>query len=102
MASGCGSDNRLLYIKLQAASPLLKTGTVHIFPTETVQFQITGVYSNRNVQTISNTQAKWTSTNPAIATIDANGLATSVGPLGVTTITADVSGHSGQIVLEVD
>ena len=52
------------------------------------QFWVYGNYSNGTWQWISGT---WTSSAPAVATINSNGLATSQG-LGTTTITATVAG----------
>src|SRR5216684_4775261 len=99
MASSCG-DNHLVSIQVLPLDPnILFNNTVYLTPGATVQYQIQGWYSNRKAQTISTSQGKWTSTNPSIATVDANGLATSVGPLGVTTITADVSGHTSTTVV---
>jgi hypothetical protein len=102
MASGCGSDTRLLSIQVLPLNPSMGfNNTAYVSPGATVQYQIQGWYSNRTVQTIGNSQGKWTSTNPSIATVDGNGLATSVGPLGVTTIIVNVSGHTGTTVLSV-
>jgi hypothetical protein len=101
MASSCGSTH-LVSIQVLPLDPnILFDNTVYLTPGATVQYQIQGWYSSRTAQTISATQGKWTSTNPSIATVDANGLATSVGPLGVTTITAEVSGHTSTTVLSV-
>ncbi len=95
LANSCGSDVRLLSIQIYPADPNLAHNTsFYIAPSSTIQFQIQGWYSNRTAQTIANSSSKWSSTNPSIATVDANGLATSVGPLGVTTHPSVKSGHS--------
>jgi uncharacterized protein YjdB len=101
LASGCGSTHLESIQVLPLDTNILFNNTVYLTPGATVQYQIQGWYSNRKAQTISTSQGKWTSTNPSIATVDANGLATSVGPLGVTTITADVSGHTSSTVVSV-
>lgn len=102
MASSCGNNNRLLSVQALPQDPnILSNNTVYVSPGDTVQYQIQGWYSNRTTQTVGASQGKWTSTNTSIATIDSNGLATSVGPLGVTTITVEVSGHTSTTVLSV-
>src|SRR6266436_5623402 len=99
MAAGCGSDNRLLSIQALPLDPtVLNNNTVYVGPLSTVQYQIQGWYSNRTVQTIPPSSGRWSSTNTSIAAIDANGLATSAGPLGVTTISVNVSGHTSTTV----
>jgi hypothetical protein len=102
MASGCGNDNRLLSVQVLPVDPnILSNNTVYVLPGATVQYQIQGWYSNRTTQTISTAQGKWTSTSPSIATVDSNGLATTIGPIGVTSITVEVSGHTSTTVLSV-
>src|SRR2546425_10435602 len=102
VASSCGSDTRLLSIQVLPLDPaILSNNTVYVAPGSVVQYQILGWYSNRTNQTINSSQGKWSSTNAAIATVDANGLATSVGPLGVTTIAVTVSGHTSTTALSV-
>jgi alpha-amylase len=101
MASSCG-DNHLVSIQvLPLDTNILFNNTVYINPGDTVQYQIQGWYSNRTAQTLSNSQGTWTSTSPSIATVDGNGLVTSAGPLGVTTITVVVSGHKSTTVVSV-
>ncbi len=102
VASSCGSDTRLLSIQVLPLDPtVLSNNTVYVFPGATVQYQILGWYSNRTNQTINSSQGKWSSTDASIATVDGNGLATSVGPPGVTTIVVTVSGHRSTTVLSV-
>ena len=102
IASSCGGGNHLLSIQVLPQDPtILNNNTVYTFPGGTVQYAIQGWYSNRTTQTISNSSGKWSSTNTAIAGVDGNGLATSAGPLGVTTITVDVGGHKSTTVLAV-
>jgi hypothetical protein len=102
IASGCGSGKRLLSIEVLPLDPSVPwNNTVYLSPGGTVQYQIQGWYSNRTVQTIANSQGQWSSINPSIATVDSNGLATSVGPLGVTTIVVTVSGHRSTTVVSV-
>lgn len=59
---------------------------VSVQPSATQQFSASGSFGDGSTRDISST-VTWTSSNPAIATIDANGLATGVA-LGNTTITA--------------
>jgi hypothetical protein len=102
ITSGCGNNNRLLSIQVLPLDPtVLSNNTVYVSPGAAVQYQLQGWYSNRTVQSITTSQGKWTSTNPSIATVDSNGLATTVGPIGVTTISVEVSGHTSTTVLSV-
>lgn len=102
MASSCGSGSHLESIQVLPLDPtMLSNNTVYINPGNTVQYQLQGWYSNNTSQTLSTSAGAWTSTNTSIATVNSSGLATSVGPLGSTTIIANVSGHLGTIVLAV-
>jgi hypothetical protein len=102
MASSCGSGTHIESIQVLPLDPtILSNNTVYVLPGTTVQYQIQGWYSNNTVQTINSSQGIWSSTNPSIATVDSNGLATSVGPIGSTTIIANVSGHKSTVVLAV-
>ena len=65
----------------------------------TLQFTATGTYSNSSTQDVSS-QATWTSSNTAVATIGSSGLVTPVGP-GSTAISATVSGVTGGTTLTV-
>ncbi len=80
--------------------------TVSISPTaqslsvgQTVQFQATGTFTHRTAssttQDLTN-QVTWTSSVPAIATVNSSGLATAVSA-GTTTITASTSGYTGNL-----
>ena len=100
-AFGCG-NNRLLSIQVVPIDPNLTTNNiVYIAPGSAAQYEIIGWYSNRNSQTISSTQGHWSSSNTAIATVDGNGLATSAGPVGVTTIVVTVGSHRTTSTLSV-
>ena len=102
MANGCGSGAHLESIQVLPLDPaMLSNNTVYVNPGNNVQYQIQGWYSNNTSQTISASSGTWTSTNPSIATVNSSGLATSVGPIGSTTIIANVSGHSATILLAV-
>jgi uncharacterized protein YjdB len=70
-----------------------------IKPAATQQFSASGVFGDGSTRDISST-VTWTSSNPAIATIDASGLATGVA-LGSTTITATDSGKNQSTTLTV-
>jgi len=70
-----------------------------IKPAATQQFSASGVFGDGSTRDITST-ATWASSNPAIATIDASGLATAVA-LGSTTITATDSGMKQSTTLTV-
>ena len=63
------------------------------------QFTATGTYSDRTVQDVTS-QVNWLSSNPAVATISATGLALGLTS-GQATITADLDGVSGSAGLTV-
>jgi hypothetical protein len=65
----------------------------------TDQFTATGTYSNGTIQNLTS-QVTWTSSNTAVATISASGLATSAAA-GSTTIQASLSGINGSAQLTV-
>jgi hypothetical protein len=65
----------------------------------TLQYTATGTYSDSSTQNLTS-QAAWTSSNLGIATINASGLATGVGP-GTTTIAAAAGGVSNSTSLTV-
>lgn len=96
IASGCGGDSgrHLTGIQVYPVTPNVSAGTQ-------VTFSITGFYSDRTLQTIPNSQGSWSSSNTSIASIDANGIATSVGPEGFTTITVTASQQTSTTVLSV-
>ena len=100
---GCGDDTRLESIQVLPADPtILNNNTVYVTPGGVVQYQIQGWYTNRTVSTtIPSSEGHWTSTQPAVATVDANGIVTSVGPVGTTTIVVTVGGHKSTTVLGV-
>ncbi len=65
----------------------------------TQQFTATATYSDGSKQNIT-AGATWTAANPAVATVNAAGLATALAP-GTTAITASLSGVSGSATLNV-
>jgi len=67
---------------------------------QTQQFTATGTYSDSSTQDITST-CSWASSNPSIATIDSNGLATGVAK-GSVTITASQDGVTGSTTLSVN
>jgi outer membrane lipoprotein SlyB len=100
--TGCGNGTRLLSIQLYPSSPALANNTiVYIAPNAFVQYQIQGAYSDGTARTIPSSQGSWSSSNTAIAAVSASGLATSAGPIGVTTISVVVSGHKSTSLLSV-
>jgi uncharacterized protein YjdB len=90
-ATATVTPNTLLAIAVTPATTTIANGL-------TQQFTATGTYAG-NQQNITS-QVQWTSSNTAVATINAAGLARSVGP-GVTTITATSGGTSGNTTLTV-
>jgi hypothetical protein len=102
-STGCGGgSNSLLSIQvLPLDTTILSNNTVYVASGTAVQYQILGWYRDRKSQTVNSSQGKWSSSNTSIATVDGSGLATSVGPLGVTTITVSVSGLTSTTVLSV-
>lgn len=102
-ALDCGSSNRLESIQALPVDPtILNNNTVYVTPGGVVQYQIQARYTNRTVSTtIPASQGHWSSTQPAVATVDGNGLVTSVGPLGVTTIVVTFNGQRSTTVFGV-
>jgi uncharacterized protein YjdB len=66
---------------------------------QTEQFTATGTFSDNSTQDLTN-QVIWASAKPAVATINAAGLATAVDP-GTSTISATLNGVTGSTVLTV-
>jgi hypothetical protein len=64
------------------------------------QFTAIGTYSDRGANPNISTQVTWSSSNPAVATIDNTGLATAISP-GTVTITASSGGIEGSATLTV-
>jgi O-glycosyl hydrolase len=100
--SGGGNYNYCLYAASAEASPT----AIALTPTNTTltagdqqQFTATGTYSDGSTRDVSS-QAIWTSTDPAVATINASGLATALTG-GTTTIAATWSGLSAGTPLTV-
>ena len=72
-----------------------------VTPGSTQQFTATGTFYQYNGSTGDVTaQTKWTSSNPAVATIDANGLATAVA-YGSTTIKGNCDCYNSGVTLTV-
>lgn len=81
-------------------------GSITVSPTaqslsvgQTVQFKATGIFPHRTASSTSEdftNLVTWTSSVPAIATVNSSGLATALSA-GTTTITATTSGYSGTL-----
>jgi Bacterial Ig-like domain (group 2) len=99
---GCGG-NRLESIQVLPVDPtILNNNTVYATPGGVVQYQIQAQYTNQTVSTtIPSSQGHWSSTQPNVATVDSNGLVTSVGPVGVTTIVVTFNGQRSTTVFGV-
>jgi hypothetical protein len=72
--------------------PTLKVG-------QTAQFSATGNYADNSTQDLTS-QVQWSSSNPAVASVDANGVVTAKGS-GTATITATTGGKQGQSTVTV-
>lgn len=89
--TSCSNPSGLDSISISPASPSLTAG-------QSVQFSAVGTYGNGShptTQTITS-GVTWNSSNPAVATIDAAGLATTLAA-GTTTITASTNGFKGPL-----
>ncbi len=97
-AAGCGVKDvetppvPLVSISVTPVNPSIAPGT-------TIQFIAIGIYANDARQNLT-ALATWSSSDPGVATIGANGLATSQS-VGSTTITATYGGFTGSTTLTV-
>ena len=87
-----GTSTKLTSIAVTPANPSILTGASQ-------QFTATGTYLDGSVRDITS-QVTWTSSNTAVATINAGGLATGVSD-GTTIISALLAGVMGSTVLSV-
>jgi uncharacterized protein YjdB len=87
--TGCVKNNGLDSITVGPATQSVGVG-------QSTQFTATGTLGNAKDPQSQNitTQVTWTSSTPAVATVNASGVATGVSA-GVTTITATATGFSG-------
>lgn len=105
VVAGCGdSNNDFVFTGTNNPNIILTSLVVTpanavIVDGETLQYTATANYSNGTQQVATN-QVSWTSSNAAVATVSATGLATGQGP-GETTITASLNGVTGQATLTV-
>ncbi len=79
-------------ITVTPGTPTISTGS-------TQQFTATGTYSDGSTRNITS-QTTWATSSMSVATINSSGLASGVGP-GVTTVTAALSGITGNTTLAV-
>jgi Bacterial Ig-like domain (group 2) len=93
--SDCGGSASSAKLKSISITPQ----TLSISLGTSQQFEATGAYNDGSSQDLTTT-ASWKSSNPAVATISASGLATSVGT-GSTTISASIGSQSGMASLAV-
>jgi len=92
---GCGgSSKHLTGIQVYPVLPSISSD-------QQVQFSIVGFYSDGTQQTLNSSQGQWSSSNTSIAMIDGNGLATSVGPQGSSTIAVTADSMTNSTVLSV-
>lgn len=84
------SNGAVLTVNNQLVSIAITPTNANINIGQTQQYTAIGTYAAGNTADITNT-ATWASSNPLVATIDANGLATGL-TVGSTTITATLDG----------
>jgi Bacterial Ig-like domain (group 2) len=95
MISGCGGG--AASVKLISISVTPQTGSITLGTSQ--QFKATGAYSDGSSQDLTTT-ATWSSSNRAVATINPEGLATTVGT-GTATISASMNSVTGVSALTV-
>ncbi|NNM34642.1 MAG: hypothetical protein HKO53_16300, partial [Gemmatimonadetes bacterium] len=93
-ACGSGTEPRV-------ASEVVVSPSVQTAQTIGQMVQYSAVVRDAQGNELSGRTVEWTSTDPAVATIDATGLATAVG-VGATTIRATVEAASGTATLSVE
>jgi hypothetical protein len=76
------------------------TGTSPMTVGQQAQYTATANMSDGSSPNVT-AQSQWASSNPAVATVDANGVVTAVAP-GTTTITASYQGQTGFVPLTVN
>ncbi len=100
-ASGSVSDTATLTVVAKTLVSIEVTAAFLSMPTTTTeQFFATGTYSDNTTADLITTSVTWTSTIPAVATVDSNGLVTSVAA-GTTLIEARSGNASGSALLTV-
>ncbi len=98
---GSGSANSQVTVTAaELVTITLSPDAPTIFVGETLAFTATGTYTDGSTQNIT-ANVNWSSSNPSVATIDSNGLASAVAS-GTTTITATSGSISGSTVLTVN
>jgi len=88
---GCGHDTQLASIDVRPSSIVI----IGRGANAKVQFTADGHFVHPVETRDITTQVKWTSTFPAVASIDSNGIATSGLSCGVTVITATAGSNVG-------
>ncbi len=91
MAAACGGDGFLWYKKVNSIS--VSPADTSLPAGSARQFAATAVYNDHRQADVTNDCA-WSSSNPAVAAINATGLATGISS-GSTVITAIFDGISG-------
>lgn len=93
-----GSTEMNLSVSADAAK--ISDTTVDIKPEETKQLTVNHVITQEKNDQVTPAPIHWSSSNPSVATVDANGLVTGV-KRGVATITATIDGTSISLSAEV-
>lgn len=100
--SACSAGRSLVSIQIVPADPnLAHNTTYYIAPGGAVQFMIQASYNDFTAQTLPASSGKWSSSDTDVAAVDNTGLATSAGPLGVTTVFVAADGHKASVILDV-
>jgi Big-like domain-containing protein len=90
---------RLVSYSLRVTSLSMTPGSVSIAATTTQRFTVSATYNDESARDVTG-EAAWTSSDPAVATVDGSGVATPLHA-GTTTITATMEGHSASSTLTV-
>ena len=96
---GTGSDSAALPAGVTLVSIAVTPGNPSIPVGATKQFAASGILSDGTSHDIS-TQVTWSSSNAPVATVNSSGLATAVGGVGTSSITAASGSISGTTTLQ--
>lgn len=102
-ASSNGVTSNTLSIDISAAAIealTIDTASSNVMLKRSLQLSATGDYTDDSSQNLSSSSS-WTSSDASVATVDANGLVTSVSA-GSTTITASFEGYADDTTLTID
>ena len=98
LANGCLSHS-LTGLKIEPAA-----GKTQVIPGVSAQFKAIGIYTESGHQTTEEDltdQVQWSTTIPAVATVNASGLVTGINP-GLTSVMASIKGTFGNLTATSD